>query len=141
MEQHDERAITAALSVEAAGEPDLQSTQCCFPHDSPTYPACCASPKPCCGKFIEDREHLINPTTLLPKNLTYYRYFGSYTTPPCHEGVIWAVMHDPIEVSTEQIRRFRALVGHDNARPTQPLHKRFVLESILDRASIDTKHR
>jgi len=81
------------------------------------------------GEFIEDHERLINPMNLLPKNLTYYRYFGSYTTPPCYEGVIWAVLHDPIEVSAEQIQRFRALVGHDNARPPQPLHKRFVLEA------------
>ncbi|MDH4152561.1 MAG: carbonic anhydrase family protein [Nitrospira sp.] len=81
------------------------------------------------GEFMEDRERVINPVNLLPKNRTYYRYFGSYTTPPCHEGVIWAVMHDPIEVSREQVQRFRSLVGHDNARPTQPLHKRFVLES------------
>ena len=91
------------------------------------------------GEFIEDREHLINPMNLLPKNLTYYRYFGSYTTPPCYEGVIWAVLHDPIEVSAEQIQRFRALVGHDNARPTQPRHKRFVLESNYPTTKVQTK--
>jgi len=81
------------------------------------------------GEVIDDHEHMINPATLMPKDRSYYRYFGSYTTPPCHEGVIWAIMHEPIEVSAEQIQRFRSLVGHDNARPTQPLHKRFVLES------------
>ena len=81
------------------------------------------------GEFIDDQSHLINPVNLLPKNRAYYRYFGSYTTPPCHEGVIWAVMHDTIDVSAEQIQRFRTLLGHENARPTQPLHKRFVLES------------
>ena len=81
------------------------------------------------GEFMEDRSNLINPSDLLPKQRSYYSYFGSYTTPPCHEGVLWTVMHDPIEVSTEQIQKFRALVGHDNARPIQPLHKRFVLES------------
>ncbi|MBX3319987.1 MAG: carbonic anhydrase family protein [Nitrospira sp.] len=81
------------------------------------------------GEFLEDREHVINPATLMPKSRSYYRYFGSYTTPPCTEGVIWAIMHEPIEVSADQIQRFRSLVGHDNARPIQPLHKRFVLES------------
>ena len=84
------------------------------------------------GEVIDDHEHMVNPMDLLPKRRSYYRYFGSYTTPPCHEGVIWAVMHDPIEVSAEQIRRFRSLLGHDNVRPTQPLHKRFVLESYLE---------
>lgn len=81
------------------------------------------------GEFIEDRSNLINPSDLLPKRRSYYSYFGSYTTPPCHEGVLWTIMHDPIEVSAEQIQKFRSLVGHDNARPIQPLHKRFVLES------------
>jgi carbonic anhydrase len=80
------------------------------------------------GEVIDDHEHFVNPSDLLPKRRSYYRYFGSYTTPPCHEGVIWAVMHDPVQVSAEQIQRFRALLGHDNVRPTQPLHKRFVLE-------------
>jgi len=84
------------------------------------------------GEVVDDHEHTINPATLIPKNRSYYRYFGSYTTPPCHEGVIWAVMHDPIEVSAEQIKKFRILMGHDNARPTQPLHKRFVLESTIE---------
>ena len=84
------------------------------------------------GEVIDDHEHVVNPMDLLPKRRSYYRYFGSYTTPPCHEGVIWAVMHDPIEVSAEQVQRFRSLLGHDNVRPTQPLHKRFVLESRLD---------
>ncbi len=83
------------------------------------------------GGVVDDHEHRFNPMHLLPKRLNYYRYFGSQTTPPCHEGVIWAVLHDPIEVSAEQIKRFRTLLGHDNIRPTQPLHKRFVLESNL----------
>ncbi|MGQ0695559.1 MAG: carbonic anhydrase [Nitrospiraceae bacterium] len=84
------------------------------------------------GEVIKDDERRLNPIDLLPERHTYYRYFGSFTTPPCHEGVIWAVLHDPIEVSAEQIEKFRALLGHDNIRPTQPLHKRFVLESSLD---------
>lgn len=81
------------------------------------------------GEVVDDHEHFVNPNDLLPKGRSCYRYFGSYTTPPCHEGVIWAVMHEPIQVSAEQIQRFRSLLGHDNVRPTQPLHKRFVLES------------
>jgi len=83
------------------------------------------------GEVVDDHDHMINPATLMPKNRSYYRYFGSYTTPPCTEGVIWAIMHEPIEVSAEQIQKFRVLMGHDNARPTQPLHKRFVLESNI----------
>jgi carbonic anhydrase len=91
------------------------------------------------GEVIEDNGHSLNPMNLLPKRRIYYRYFGSFTTPPCYEGVIWAVMHDPIQVSGEQIQRFRTLLGHDNARPTQPTHKRFVLESNAVSASVRAK--
>jgi carbonic anhydrase len=55
------------------------------------------------GEFIDDQTHMINQANLLPKHRSYYRYFGSHTTPPCHEGVIWAVLHDAIDVSPEQI--------------------------------------
>ncbi|HMS83049.1 MAG TPA: carbonic anhydrase family protein [Nitrospira sp.] len=83
------------------------------------------------GGVVDDHEHSVDPMDLLPKNQAYYRYFGSFTTPPCYEGVIWAVLQEPIQVSADQIQKFRALQGHDNIRPTQPLHKRFVLESHL----------
>lgn len=91
------------------------------------------------GEVSDDHNRTINPMNLLPERKSYYRYSGSFTTPPCSEGVIWAVMHDPIEVSAEQIERFRKLVGHDNARPTQPLHKRFVLETNLPTTTTATK--
>ena len=80
------------------------------------------------GEVMDDHNHSVNPITLLPERRSYYLYSGSFTTPPCSEGVSWLVMQDPIEVSAVQIEKFRALVGHDNIRPTQPLHKRFVLE-------------
>jgi carbonic anhydrase len=83
------------------------------------------------GGIVDDHDHTVNPIDLLPERRTYYRYSGSFTTPPCSEGVIWAVLHDSIEVSAEQIKKFRMLLGYDNVRPTQPLHKRFVLEPNL----------
>lgn len=92
------------------------------------------------GEIMDDHNHTVNPMHLLPERRSYYRYSGSFTTPPCSEGVIWAVMQDPIEVSAEQIQKFRALVGgHDNARPPQPLHKRFVLESNFTNTTTATK--
>ena len=33
---------------------------------------------------------------------------GSFTTPPCTEGVEWVVMRDPVTWSKAQIDRFRA---------------------------------
>lgn len=70
-------------------------------------------------------------TAFLPPALTHYEYQGSFTTPPCTEGVRWLVLATPIEVSAEQVAAFRALdiLSHDgefvgNARPVQPLNSR-----------------
>ena len=41
---------------------------------------------------------------LLPGNSTsYYRYYGSLTTPPCYETVIWTIFTERIEISQEQV--------------------------------------
>lgn len=71
----------------------------------------------------------INATGLLPKDTSYYHYYGSLTTPPCSEGVNWSVLKTPIEVSEEQIAKFRSVMGVDNNRPVFPVNKRFVLAS------------
>jgi carbonic anhydrase len=69
----------------------------------------------------------VNPQDLFPRETRYYHYNGSLTTPPCSEGVAWFVMKTPVEVSTEQVSQFTAVM-HQNARPVQPLHDRIVLE-------------
>lgn len=70
----------------------------------------------------------INPADMLPKgSRDFYRYYGSLTTPPCSEGVLWTVLKDPIEMSAAQIDKFKTLV-HENARPVQPLNDRFLLD-------------
>jgi len=71
---------------------------------------------------------LIAPAALLPASRNYFRYSGSLTTPPCSEGVLWTVFKDPIEASSQQIRQFAELFPV-NARPVQPLNRRFLLES------------
>ena len=71
----------------------------------------------------------VNASSLLPKVAKYYHYYGSLTTPPCSEGVNWSVMTTPIEVSEEQIQKFKTVMGMDDNRPVQPLNKRFLLES------------
>ncbi|MBK8176141.1 MAG: carbonic anhydrase family protein [Rhodospirillales bacterium] len=72
---------------------------------------------------------VVTPEDVLPQDRTYFRYFGSLTTPPCSEGVLWTVLRDPIEASAEQIGRFATLFPMD-ARPTQSLNNRFVLQNI-----------
>ncbi|MEA5511998.1 carbonic anhydrase family protein [Crocosphaera sp. UHCC 0190] len=63
---------------------------------------------------------------LLPDDATSYRYFGSLTTPPCSEVVQWIVFQNPLEISSQQINQFRQIFPL-NARPIQPLNRRFLL--------------
>lgn len=70
----------------------------------------------------------INLAALLPANRTYYTYMGSLTTPPCSEGVLWMVMKEPVQVSTEQIAIFSRLYPM-NARPLQAMSGRLIKES------------
>ena len=71
----------------------------------------------------------INAAGLLPEDTSYYHYYGSLTTPPCSEGVNWSVLKTPIELSEEQLAKFRSVMGVDNNRPVLPVNKRFVLAS------------
>jgi carbonic anhydrase len=71
----------------------------------------------------------VNATALLPADRRYYRYYGSFTTPPCTEGVTWIVMKHPVAVAPEQIKHFQAALGFANNRPVQAQNFRFVLES------------
>ena len=64
---------------------------------------------------------------MLPAQQTTYRYDGSLTTPGCAEGVKWNVMTTPITMSADQIAAFTGAYAN-NARPTQPLNGRKVLE-------------
>ena len=71
----------------------------------------------------------VNMVQLLPVDQSAYQYFGSLTTPPCSELVRWIVFQQPIEISKEQAEEF-AKVFPWNARPLQPLNRRFLLESL-----------
>ena len=71
--------------------------------------------------------HKINAYDLLPQKKKYYRYSGSLTTPPCSEGVRWIVMTAEMEMSKEQIEKFRKLMGGDTNRPVQPINARMIL--------------
>lgn len=43
---------------------------------------------------------------LLPKDLRrYYRYNGSLTTPPCHQGVTWTLFHERVQISKAQVKK------------------------------------
>ena len=63
---------------------------------------------------------------LLPEGRSTYRYDGSLTTPPCSEAVNWLVMTSPIQLSSDQIGAFEALVQGNN-RPVQPRNDRMIV--------------
>lgn len=69
----------------------------------------------------------IDPLALLPVARDYYTYMGSLTTPPCTEGVLWLVMKQPVQVSTDQISIFSRLYPN-NIRPIQPSANRMIKE-------------
>ena len=70
----------------------------------------------------------IDVARLLPADRAYYTFSGSLTTPPCTGNVTWFVLKHPVTVSAAEIEQFSKLYRHD-ARPTQPLYDRVVLES------------
>ena len=62
----------------------------------------------------------------LPTELSYYRYDGSKTTPPCDEPVDWHVLRQPMTISQEQVEGLLSLSGGPNNRPVQPTGDRVI---------------
>jgi carbonic anhydrase len=71
---------------------------------------------------------LIDMNEILPADQRYYQYFGSLTTPPCTEGVLWMVMKQPLRISPEQFHLFSQQFPF-NARPVQAVNGRPVREA------------
>ncbi len=70
----------------------------------------------------------VDAASLLPTNRGYFAYEGSFTTPPCTEGVKWYVLQQPIGLSKKQIDAFRKTIDGNN-RPIQPRHDRIIHRS------------
>jgi len=71
-------------------------------------------------------EGKVDVLSMLPKEKRYYHYMGSFTTPPCTEGVYWYVLKEPVELSKIQIDKFRSIISGNN-RPVQPLNGRKII--------------
>lgn len=69
---------------------------------------------------------MIDPSDLLPADMSLYRFMGSLTTPPCTEGVNWYVLRTATTASHEQIAAL-ASVLKGNYRPVQPLNGRLLV--------------
>ena len=62
-----------------------------------------------------------NPASMLPKDMGFYNYEGSLTTPPCTEGVQFYILKAPVDISKQQLAKFPFKL---NARPVQALNGR-----------------
>jgi carbonic anhydrase len=80
------------------------------------------------AKDVDVQGAMINASDILPADKSYEHYIGSLTTPPCSEGVRWIVLNEPIEMSQAQIDSLKSIFSQ-NARPVQPMHDRFLLNS------------
>lgn len=75
------------------------------------------------GNLVQPREMTLDWQELFPEYLEAYRYYGSLTTPPCSENVLWSVLRTPLKISNQQLEIFRARYKRNN-RPLQPLNYR-----------------
>ena len=80
---------------------------------------------PAAGETVSDGI-TINAGGFAPDELSYYRYDGSKTTPPCDEPVDWYVMREPKTISPEQVDNLLALSGGPTNRPIQPRGSRVI---------------
>ncbi len=99
-------AVLAVSFVEGPANPVLATLLACLPEqpsDPQTYP-----------------DVTIDPSGLLPSDMTVYRYMGSLTTPPCTEGVNWYVPRGMATASEEQIARLTTALGDERAPRSAP---------------------
>ncbi|KAH9503087.1 Carbonic anhydrase 14 [Bulinus truncatus] len=87
---------------------------------------------------------------LLPEDyqkLHFYRYYGSLTTPPCYETVIWSLVAEHLNISEYQLNIFRNLYSDEDQnqklvndfRPIQELDERIVVTNLRPKdADTDT---
>jgi len=64
---------------------------------------------------------------------SYFHYVGSFTTPPCTEGVHWYVMRNAAAVTDDMVATFKALFPDPaNNRPVQDLNGRNIVAGSVD---------
>ena len=81
---------------------------------------------PATGESVSDGIGL-NAGDYAPHELSYYRYDGSKTTPPCDEPVDWYVMREPKTISQGQVDGLLEFSGGPSNRPVQPIGDRAII--------------
>ena len=77
-------------------------------------------------KFLLDEkvERKLDLSKIVKTDDKLFFYDGSFTTPPCREGVKWYVAKTPLLISKEQMNQIikSAIFAKANARPVQAFH-------------------
>jgi carbonic anhydrase len=76
------------------------------------------------GPEVQPESVAFNPANLLPREMEFYHYDGSLTTPPCTEKVKFYILRTMVNISKEQVAAFPFKL---NARPIQPLNDRQIM--------------
>jgi carbonic anhydrase len=86
--------------------------------------------KETCSFAYEDSQvaaGLIHMRSLQKRTGSYFRYYGSLTTPPCTENVVWSILGKVRQISKDQVALLDSMLPSDHsARPAQPLNGRVV---------------
>ncbi len=87
------------------------------------------------NNFKEHEKNIINLNTsveeFFPKNLSYYHYLGSLTTPPLEENVEWYILAVPVTISIDQLEQMKHFYNN-NTHTIQPLRGRSVLMKTMN---------
>jgi carbonic anhydrase len=78
------------------------------------------------GPEVTPENVAFNPTNLLPREMEFFHYDGSLTTPPCTEKVKFFILKSQVNISKEQVTSFPFKM---NARPVQPLNERKIFSN------------
>lgn len=78
------------------------------------------------GPEVQPEGVAFNPANLLPRELDFYHYDGSLTTPPCTEKVKFYILRSMVNISRDQVTQFPFKM---NARPIQPLNERVIMSN------------